>query len=99
MHKRIKILITILLCSIRVAIAQLASQPINIWDGTDCKANVKLTLILQKAVTILLALSVPVEAIFGWIRKLKESELQSGFKQMEYRLLYWSIVSVVLPDS
>ena len=71
MHKRIKILITILLCSIRVAIAQLASQPINIWDGTDCKANVKLTPYLAKGSNNIACIVCPGGSYF-WLDKKTE---------------------------
>lgn len=43
MHRIIKTLIAFLLCSTGAAMAGPSSQPINIWEGTDCKADVKLT--------------------------------------------------------
>lgn len=43
MLKTVKIIIIILLRCFQIGIAQPSSQPFNIWNGTECKANVRLT--------------------------------------------------------
>lgn len=91
MHKRIKILFTILLCSIRVAIAQPASQPINIWDGTDCKANVKLTPYLANGNNNIACIVCPGGSYF-WLDKKTEGVGVAEWLQANGMLLYWNIV-------
>lgn len=71
MHKRIKILIVILLCLISVAMAQPTSRPINIWDGTDCKANVKLTPYLAEGYNNIACIVCPGGSYF-WLDKKTE---------------------------
>lgn len=43
MLKTVKIIIIILLWCFQIGMAQPSSQPVNIWTGTECKANVRLT--------------------------------------------------------
>lgn len=69
--KTIKIFIAFLLCSIHSAIAQSPSQPINIWEGTNCKANVKLTPYLVKGDNNIACIVCPGGSYF-WLDKKTE---------------------------
>lgn len=71
MHKKIKIFITILLCTISAAMAQPRSQPINIWEGTDCKSNVKLTPYLAQGDNNIACIVCPGGSYF-WLDKKTE---------------------------
>lgn len=64
--KTIKILIVLLLCSIYVASAQTASQPINIWEGTNCKVKVKMTPYLANGVNNIACIVCPGGSYF-WL--------------------------------
>lgn len=71
MHKTIKTLIAFLLCPIHAIIAQPTSQPINIWEGADCKANVRLTPYLTKGESNIACIVCPGGSYF-WLDKKTE---------------------------
>lgn len=71
MHRTIKILIAFLLCPIHAIIAQPTSQPINIWESTDCKANVRLTPYLAKGDNNIACIVCPGGSYF-WLDKKTE---------------------------
>lgn len=71
MHKTIRILIVFLLCSIPIAVAQPSSKPFDIWGGTNCKANVKLTPYLAKGDNNIACIVCPGGSYF-WLDKKTE---------------------------
>ena len=71
MLKTIRILIAFWLCSIHVAIAQPTFPSINIWEGTNCKANVKLTPYLAQGNNNIACIVCPGGSYF-WLDKKTE---------------------------
>lgn len=71
MQRITNILFVFLLCSIHMAIAQPTSQSINIWEGTNCKANVKLTPYLAKGDNNIACIVCPGGSYF-WLDKKTE---------------------------
>lgn len=65
------ILFVFLLCSIHMAIAQPTSKSINIWEGTNCKAKVKLTPYLAKGDNNIACIVCPGGSYF-WLDKKTE---------------------------
>lgn len=71
MPKIINIIILFLLIGIQIGKAQPASQPINIWAGTECKANVKLTPYLAEGKDNIACIVCPGGSYF-WLDKKTE---------------------------
>lgn len=71
MQRITNILFVFLLCSIHMAIAQPTAQSINIWEGTNCKANVKLTPYLAKGDNNIACIVCPGGSYF-WLDKKTE---------------------------
>lgn len=71
MLKTIKLFIAFLLYSIHMASAQPSSLPINIWEGTYCKANVKMTPYLAEGNNNIACIVCPGGSYF-WLDKKTE---------------------------
>ena len=71
MLKSIRILIAFWLCAFKMGIAQPTSKPINIWEGTENSANVKLTPYLAQGDNNIACIVCPGGSYF-WLDKKTE---------------------------